>query len=138
MAGGVGGKGGHVTRRACSELTVDGGQAGAPTELPAACASAGRAEPQDWRPSRVSCPSACMYLQSEAETLQLDVALVSEPWLLTALGAWPAPAPFPSRHQAACCWRGSESQAEPGASCISDVGDRLCGRHGHSPTSSRT
>lgn len=42
------------------------------------------------------CPSACAYLQSEAETLQLDVARVSEPWLLTALGAWPAPAPFPS------------------------------------------
>lgn len=36
-----------------------------------------------------------MYLQSEAETLQLDRAWVSEPGLLTALGAWPAPAPLP-------------------------------------------
>lgn len=97
------------------------------------CASAGRAWPRDWRPPRVLLPSACVYLQSETETLQLDVALVLEPWLLTALGARPGSAPFPSRQQAACRWRDPESQAEQGASGISDAGEGPCGHHGHSP-----
>lgn len=69
------------------------------------------------------CPSACVYLQSEAETLQLDGARVLELCLLTVLGAWPVPGSFPSHRQAACGWRPpTQSRAERGAICVSDPG----------------
>lgn len=84
------------------------------------------------------CPSAGAYLQSEAETLQLDEARVSELGLLAAPGAWPAPAPVPPHHQADCRRRGPDSRAEQGAFRISDLGQRPHGHHGHSPAPSGT
>lgn len=61
------------------------------------------------------------------------MCLVLEPRLLTALGARPGAAPFPSPQQAACRGRDPESQAEQGASGIPDAGEGPCGHHSLSP-----
>lgn len=63
-----------------------------------------------------------MYLQSEAETLQLDGARVWGPWLLTARpGARPAAPP-------GCLpLEGAPRSRERGAACASDPGGGLRG-----------
>lgn len=83
--------------------------------------SAGQALPGTGACCGRCCPWACMYLQSEADMLQLDGARVSEPWLLTALGAWPAPAPSPSRRQAACRWRPPQPRARSEGPSVSQT-----------------
>lgn len=104
----------HGTLRGSSELTVDWCQAGAQAELPAVCVSAGRAWPWDRRPVRALPPLGVhVSARCEVQPLQLDGPRVLEPRLLTALGAWPVPVPFPSRRQAACRW-GPPRHPEPG------------------------
>lgn len=78
------------------------------------------------------CPWACMYLQSEAETLQLAGARVWEPWLLTA-----RPGARPVRRQPAAAGGAPSEPGARGRLCLGP-GGRPRGPGGHSDTPSGT